>query len=262
MALMISGHPRSGTTMLARLCNNHPDIDVTFELANFLFLNRPWWKYTPLLTGHYLSEKRKLIFRPQPNYTKRSLRYLRSHAFVARYLFTLHRYQQGCIDVPGIEITLHQMFPKARIVGDKYPGYIFDLDKFVDLEGLSRLIIYRDGRDVASSTLMKVRTKWQDLPWITEFDTAVKVAGRWIRAIEIMERYADKLYMLRYEDLVNQPEQELAALGRWLGVDPAGFIWENVYATSIGNHKSDLTQRELDAFMEIAGPTLARLGYL
>ncbi len=261
MALMISGHPRSGTTLLAHLCNRHPDIGVTFELANFLFLGKPYREYQHLLIGHYWAEKRQLIFRPQSNYTLRALRYLRSHAFAVNYLFKLHRYQQGYIDVSSIEAALYRMFPKARIVGDKYPGYVFDLDKFIDLEGLSRLIIYRDGRDVVSSPLMKVRTRWQDQPWVTEFDTVAKIAGRWLQSIEMMERYADKLYMLRYEDLVSQPGQELAALGRWLGVDPAGFNGEDVYANSVGNHKSDLTPKELDEFMEIAGPTMARLGY-
>jgi hypothetical protein len=262
MALMISGHPRSGTTLLTRLCNNHPDIGITFELANFFFLQSPWWKYTFLQTKRYLADKRILIYRPQPNYTMRALRYLRSHLFAIRYLIKLGFYQQTNINVPGIQKTLHQMFPQARIVGDKYPGYIFYFEKFADLEDLTRLVIYRDGRDVASSTLLKARTKWQDLPWVTEFNTPAKVAARWVHAIEMMERYADKLYMLRYEDLVNQPAQELTALAQWLGVDPAGFDWENVYATSVGSHKSDLTPEELDAFMEIAGPTMARLGYL
>jgi hypothetical protein len=262
MALMISGHPRSGTTLLANLCNGHPEIDVTFELASFLFLDKSWWNYTSLLTEHYLVNKRICIYRPRPNFGMRALRYVRSHSFAARYFFALRRYRQGYIDVPSIETTLHHLFPKARIVGDKYPGYIFKLDTFANLQGLSRLVIYRDGRDVTSSTLVRARTRWQDLPWVTEFDTAAKVAKRWVQAIEMMERYADQLYTLRYEDLVSQPEQQLTALGKWLGVDPAGFNWEDVHATSVGNHKSDLTRSELDEFMEIAGPTMTRLGYL
>jgi hypothetical protein len=45
MALIISGHPRSGTTLLQQLCDDHPALGVTNELGNFTHLDRSYLAY-------------------------------------------------------------------------------------------------------------------------------------------------------------------------------------------------------------------------
>ena len=45
-----------------------------------------------------------------------------------------------------------------RIVGDKFPAYMFKMNQFVDLQELLRLVIYRNCRDVTSSFLKKLET--------------------------------------------------------------------------------------------------------
>jgi hypothetical protein len=92
-------------------------------------------------------------------------------------------------------------------------------------------------------------------------DTAEKIAAQWVRAVEIMERCSDRIKMIRYEDLVQQPKRELQTLSDWLGVDPSGFPNGLIRNASIGNYKSGLTNEELTNVMKIAGTTLARLGY-
>ncbi|HWP93464.1 MAG TPA: hypothetical protein VNN20_14825 [Thermodesulfobacteriota bacterium] len=47
-----------------------------------------------------------------------------------------------------------------------------------------------------------------------------------------------------------------------MGVDPAGFSTKMVQNTSIGRYKRELTDEELATVMEIAGPTMKRLGYI
>jgi hypothetical protein len=161
-----------------------------------------------------------------------------------------------------IEAVLKNIFGGARIVGDKYPGYIFQLDKLAVTEGLSCLIIYRDCRDVTSSSLKEARTTWRDQRFAKRFDTAGKAARQWVDAIESMERHIDQLHVIRYEDLVTAPIQELELLGKWLSVDPGGFPAHIIRDASVGKYKSGLSDNELAAVMEIAGPTMARLGYL
>ncbi len=257
MVLLIGGHVRSGTTLMGNLCNSHPEIALTNEFNYFsglgktcaehsrLLLKRLWWKTIDSrigLAGH-----------------------LRNYAFVARYLFKMRRYRDGVIDVEAIELILRGIFPKARIVGDKTPNYMFLLDKFAATNGLSCLIVFRNCGDVASSTLDRVRTKWYKHSWSQTINTAEKVAKRWVRCIEIMERHRDKIHIIRYEDLVQQARRELEGLGKWLGVDPAGFSESMICSirnTSIGKYKSGLTDEELKTVMEVAGPTMARLGYL
>jgi sulfotransferase family protein len=253
MVLLIGGQPRSGTTLLRRLCNSHPEIALTHEFEYFFGLEQTYVEHTYLLLGK-LWEKIGDGF----------VLDLDIYSFVMRYLFNMRRCRGGLINIAAIEATLRSIFPKARIVGDKTPGYVYSLDRFVVTSGLSCLIIFRDCRDVTSSTLESVRTKWRKTPWTQTIDTAEKVAKSWVRSIEIMERHKDKIHIIRYEDLVREPRRELETLANWLGVDSSGFptwIVRSIRDTSVGKYKTKLTDEELKTVMEIAGPTMARLGY-
>jgi hypothetical protein len=248
LVLLIGGHIRSGTTLLRNLCNSHPEMAITNEFSYFFDLEKTYMEHSLLLIKRLW---RKTI-------TKRQLH---NCAFGANYLFNLRRHRNGLIDVKAIESTLRTIFPEARIVGDKTPWYMFSLDKFVATNGLSCLIVYRDCRDVTSSTLEKVRTQWRNQP-TQHIDTAEKVAKRWVHCIEIMERHKDKIHIIRYEDLVREPRRELEVLATWLGVDPAGFPEELIRDNSIGKYKTGLTDEELKRVMDIAGLAMARLGYI
>ena len=258
MVLLIGGHMRSGTTLLWRLCNTHPDIALTNEFNYFSGLGKAYIKHSrPLLKRLWKQTIRRQI---------RLAQLLRNYAFVTRYLFNLQRHRDGLIDGAAIEATLRSIFPKARIVGDKQPYYAFLLDEFAAINGLSWLIIFRDCRDVTSSMLERYRTKWHKNSWMRKYyNTAEKVAKHWVHSIETMERYRDKIHIIRYEDLVQEPRRELEALAKWLGVDCPGFsesIISNIRNTDIGTYKTGLTDEELDTVMKIAGPTMARLGYI
>ena len=140
------------------------------------------------------------------------------------------------------------------------PGYVFLLDDLAAYESLRGVVIYRDGRDVVSSTLQKARTQWKDLPWVTNLDTARKVATNWVTAVDAMDRNAARIHSIRYEGLVRDTAATLDVLADWLDVDPGGFPPTPGVADSIGKHRGGLTEAELDDVMEIAGPALARLG--
>jgi len=149
--------------------------------------------------------------------------------------------------------------PEAPIVGDKFPYYVFILNRLVGIENHACVIIYRDPRDVASSSLRKVRSI--DQPWVRFFNTAEKVARQWVRSIDSMEQHADKVHSIRYESLVSQPEVEIDKLSVYLGVDASGFSLDLVHNNSIGKYKHGLHQDELVMVNAICGPTMSRLGY-
>jgi hypothetical protein len=141
---------------------------------------------------------------------------------------------------------------------------VFLLDRVAGNPGLSCLIIYRDCRDVVSSMLERVRTVWRQRSWSQGVDNAEKVATRWVRSIELMERYQEQICTVCYEDLVSRPRTELERVAQWLAVDPAGFAEariRSVATASVGKYRTGLTQEELATVMRIAGPTMARLGY-
>jgi hypothetical protein len=257
MALIIGGHVRSGTTLLRELCSSHLEMAITHEFNYFSGLGKTYTEHRRILL--------KALWKKTRYRERRLVRHLLNYAFVARYLYSLQRNREGLIDVAAIESTLRSIFPEARIVGDKTPDYALLLDKFVTASGLSCLIVFRDCRDVTSSTLERVRAKWHRNPWTQNINTPEKVAKRWVRHIETMERHKDKMHIIRYEDLVEEPRRELEALAKWLGADPSGFsecMIRGIRNTSIGKYKTGLADEELKAVMEIAGPTMARLGYV
>jgi sulfotransferase family protein len=265
MVLIIGGLPSSGTTLLRHLCNDHPDITLTHEFGNFHYVGKPYREYRDQLLKRLWNkgvlENRFLLWSPTNHLSLKIVKIVESHTFIARYLFEMHRYRRNIVDLSIVGTVLQSMFPKAHIVGDKEPHYVFALDELAKVDGLKRLIIYRDCRDVTSSTLENSRTKWRNKTWIKDFNTAEKGAKQWVRAIELMERNIDKLHIIRYEDLIYQPDRELKALGSWLGVDPMGFPKKIIRDTSIGKYKSGLTDEELVTIMEVAGPAMSRLGY-
>ncbi|MGE0682992.1 MAG: sulfotransferase, partial [Candidatus Binatia bacterium] len=174
----------------------------------------------------------------------------------------LSRVHNGTIDVRPITTALQGLFPSARIVGDKWPDYVFMLDAFVSLPEAMCVMIYRDCRDVASSHLKLARTSWRHEPWIKNADTAEKIANRWVRSMELIECYQDRIHAIRYEDLVRNRQQTFEALGSWLKVDPKGFRQSIVRETNIGKFKAGLSAEEVDLILKIAGPTMRKLGYL
>lgn len=266
MALIIGGLARSGTTLLWRLCNLHPEIKLTYEFREFYALGKPYRKYISSLLGRMWSRgifsNRILGPTELKHRSLRKLYILRCLAFAAQYSRSLYTNDGSIIDAMTIEKTLNALFPEARIVGDKYPGYVFKLDELTAQEGLFCLIIYRDCRDVASSMLKKIRKDWKNQPWTENMNTAGKIAARWVNAIEQMERYSDRIKTINYETLIRRPESELRLLGKWLGVQPSSFPKEIIRDDSIGKYRTGLTDKELEDVMKIAGPTMARQNLL
>ena len=267
--LLIGGRPRSGTTLLRDLCDAHADITLTHEFGTFIALNEPFhvyrrqilrnWRAQPILhCGTFRSLETM-------SRTRQWALSTRGHVFALRYLDKLRRYHPARVDLSAVETTLREVFPGAGIVGDKMPKYVHLLDKLAPTSGLSSVMIYRDCRDVTSSHLKMARTNWRNKGWIRDQDTAEKVAQLWVVALESMERHRDRIHIIRYEDLVREPRRELTALAEWLGLDPAGFperIVNGVRDDGIGKHRTGLSAREMEAVMDIAGPALARLGYV
>jgi len=257
MALIIGGHFRSGTTLTTTLCNQHPEICLTYEFRSFSALNTTLSRYLRRLRKNWYSRG---IVRQSSHQTPWWTR-LSSAWFVANYTLRLLPFAGHPIGVTEIEQVLHQLFPHARFVGDKTPHYVFELDALTREPDLKRIILYRDGRDVTSSMLTAIRGVWKGRRMAQMLDSVEKIAHSWVRSIEAMEKHQKDVYCLRYEDLARHPRATLDALAKWLEVDPAGFRDDLVRDTSIGKYRTGLTPAELDVVEGVAGPTLARLNY-
>ncbi|HEX3035054.1 MAG TPA: sulfotransferase [Thermodesulfobacteriota bacterium] len=259
MALIITGHPRSGTTLLQKICDSHPDIQVTHEFGCFRTLGVPISLYCLGVLGRcWATRSRPILTQPDVSHFSNLLR---CYKLEARFLAQIYRSHSPLVTVSNVESALRHLFPNARIVGDKLPDYVFNLNQFVELDNVSVVVIYRDCRDVTASYLEKLHNGWGSVPVFGAFDTPQKIAENWLSAIQSMTRYQHQVCIIRYEDLIKRPECEFKKLGQCLDVDPAGFPKELVRDSSIGSYKHRLSADDLSAVMRIAGHKLADLGY-
>jgi hypothetical protein len=256
---VIAGMPRSGTTLLRRLCDGHPRMRVTNELGNFGFVGDPYLLYALRAAKRVIEINGRS--RISGRYGSRRANNVGNLSFVTAHLLRLARVGLGRVTLRTIVDDAGRTAPEALVVGDKMPQYIFGMDRLVRFAGLRRLVIYRDCRDVTSSFLTMVRTTWRHRLWVRRMRTAAEIAGVWVQAMEITERHAEHLFAVRYEDLVRDPDLELRRLAEWLGVEAAGFDRTIVSASSIGQHRGGLSSRELADVLRVAGPTLRRWGY-
>ena len=251
--LLIGGLARSGTSLLQELCNNHPQMTITYEFRSFLNTGKRF--------PEYFRGLRKSGRRLNPN-TPRKRRLL-DLSFIWHFNLLILRRGLRRISIEHIHKTLQFIFPNAILVGDKYPFYLWHLSKLTAYDGIRIVIVYRDGRDVAQSINARMKTDWKDKKWAQKkYSNFSQTALTWVRAIELMEEYADQIYIIRYEEFVTNPKAELARLAEYLRVDPAGFKLEMIKSSSIGKYKQFLTKEQIAELVEVAGPTLERLGYI
>jgi hypothetical protein len=251
---MVAGMMRSGTTLLQDLCARHPDIRMTREFGMFEHLGEPLPRYVRRLRKRARRHYSYLDFEK-----KGSRRTLVAASFLARYI--------GLLPLGGWTVTTKSVqrsarltFPGVPVVGDKVPRYIRRLDTHARDPRLTRVVIYRDCRDVVQSALARLSKEWWRQSWARGMDVG-SLSRLWVAAIETMERNASSCHIIRYEDLVTTPAPVIAGLASYLGVDAAGFPIEMIRESSVGKFRTSLTEEQLAEIMAVAGPTLARLGY-
>lgn len=264
MAIIIGGHPRSGTTLLVRLLDGHPDITMTREFGNFQHLGQPWQHYTRYLQKFLKNKPLLAVIRYKSRFlSEHSAQFpqLLNRWFLFRYFLLLRLRHPEAVGAADVESVLHSLLGSGKLVGDKYPDYVFSLDTLAKEPNLQILIIYRDCRHVVESTLHMVGTKWRGKVWTESLNTPAKVAARWVKAIEAMEAHAGRVFIIRYEEFCTRPKEILSRIGQLLGVDPDPFKHDTVRPPGGPRRPPTLSTDDLQEVMDIAGPTLRRLGY-
>ncbi len=264
MILIISGHQRSGTTILRRVCDGHPQIRVANEFGCFADVG---------LTVKQAASARLAQWRLVNGrwaYDSASATHPRRHWhnlwFTLSYLWRLARITRGKVTALGVGEALRSQWAEAAVMGDKLPQYMPLLPQLLADHPAKVLLIYRDGRDVTHSFLEKVQTVWQDRAWANELNTAEKIARNWVTQIEQMKQLQQQygpaqVHIIQYERFVTEPGPVLNDLAAWLGVNPAGFPLQQVRAGSIGKYRQGLTRQQIEQVESLAGTTLQQLGY-
>ena len=290
----VYGHARSGTTLLMRLIDAHPDVHCSRQAH---FFTRP-----PYL--HALVSDPDVAFWLQ----RGSFRWNRGRDLSPVVLRA------------AADFILERDAARtgAKIVGDKSPNSIND-GEAVDLThriypDAKIVYIVRDGRDAVLSHRfqafidapqhlgqadLRLRAEFQRDPesfhstgksLFTEKSIGDYARG-WVRNVEATtERgralYGDHFHALRFEDLLADPARETAAVWAFLGADPAfpgaaeaietvagtnrdarwqetkaGEIADDIPKGQQGSWEAFFSERDKRVFVEIAGETLAAWHY-
>ena len=159
---------------------------------------------------------------------------------------------------------------------DKTPPNIDHVDLLAEVfEGAKFVELVRDGRDVALSMITK--------PW---GDNNVWTCGlRWASCIREGERQRaarpDDVLLVRYEDLVTQPQEQLQRVSGFLGIaydddmlavektdtsklqhqDWFGNLWKGINTSAMDKWRTKMDEHDQRVFLAAAGEELALHGY-
>jgi Sulfotransferase family len=262
--LFIVGCPRSGTRMLGRLVDSHPEIAVVHE-ARFVpgwFVHRRGVTADGFATPELVERLVGFERFDRLGVAREDLERLLDagepvpYATFVSGLFELHRRQRG-----------------KRLVADKSPRYTRNLPTLHELFPSARIVhVVRDGRDVALSVgswrkvteggglVARYRT-WPE-------DPVTAIALWWEREVRLacedgralgLELYREP----RYEALVADPAGECARLCGFLGVayDAAMLASERPPVPGVRDWSTQMPPDDVRRFEAAAGDLLDELGY-
>lgn len=249
---------RSGTTMLQQALNRHSRIVIPPETGFFThFIG-----HSAKGQAHHLRRINADLGIDLPRPRKR----IRRREDTIRFYDQMATaYLEKLSAAPGTmfgEKTPHHLLRVRRII------HAFPDAKYI--------LVHRDGRDVALS-LTRVPWFCSDLQVTFSYWLRCCRASRWLR-----DQGNVNLLVLRYEDLVTQPEVELRRIAEFLGLDyepemaeGSGNVegtlpWEadwktrattKITSARIGNWRRELSPTQVSRLERWGGSVLKDLGY-
>jgi len=107
----------------------------------------------------------------------------------------------------------------------------FNMDKFFDLfPDAKLLVLIRDGRDVVESAARK----WPDEPyefWVQQWADGAREILKFMRAFATSR--GTNWELVRYEDLLEHPDETVGALLSFLGSHPTEFDWNQLHTLPV-----------------------------
>lgn len=286
--LWIFGSPRSGSTWLLQLLGEHPAV---------IPVNEP-------LIGWYLSpfDSDQAGWSPEGmtsrTFTVRRVqRDKRDHFFAGEFeqvwSAALGRMMRERFLAHAMRYPAREPLPRA-ILALKEPNGSQSADMIMRaLPGSRLLFLLRDGRDVVDSDLAaRIDGAWAirtlgatGVADDERRDFVVESAHKWLWRTEVVEEayaaHRGPKLLVRYEELLAEPEAGLRAILEWLGLDAsppsvAAAVERHAFdrlperergpreffrAASPGLWRENLSADEQAAMLEVIGPKLASLGY-
>jgi len=215
--LFIVGSPRSGTTLLKRMLNAHPELAITRETH---------WITRYYKTGKGLTHDKKVTEALIPKlFEYHRLPHLGLEADALKGIVSKNK-TMSYADFVSAVFDLYGQRQNKSLVGDKTPGYVRNIPLLHKLWPHSKFIhMIRDGREVCLSmqkwrltekTLNKYAS-WND-------DTLSTIALWWKWHVQLGTEAGQKLtpsnyYEIKYEQLIDNPGQSCNELCDYLGLE-------------------------------------------
>ncbi len=248
--LFLVGMPRSGTKLLRTILNNHPSVGIATSETEFLPNWIKEWASYGDLSGRGNFRK----------FYKRSMQFpyfqnqLRKGAVIDE-----EAWFRSCatFDLPTVfsQVIQHNIGFKQNLLywGDKSPGYTFWIKEINEAFPDSKFVhIVRDPRDYALS----VRKAWG-----RNLSRAVQ---QWKEGTAYVERVRHSpdvhLYTLKFEDLLQEPDETITKLCEFLGVPFFPELLSVGQVESVGDaaEKSGIVKSNMNKFTEKLSPTEIR----
>ena len=276
------GCPRSGTTLLQRMLDAHPELTVTNDTH---FVPRVLEKHVPEVVAAAAGGTRVPLTAALVDAVTGYHRFRRLGVTVAE----ARALAVDCDDYASFVSRLYAAVAGRagkRLAGEKTPDFVRRLPLLLGLFPRSRVVhIVRDGRDTALSLL-----GWANADkgpgrldyWRTDPTAVAALWWRW--QVETGQYDGARLpsslyYELRYEDLVAAPEAEAERLCAFLGLSPSAAMTQfhrgkerraaGVSAKQqwlpptrgLRNWRSEMPADDALLFDALCGDLLDRLGY-
>ena len=281
------GSPRSGSTWLILMAAQHPKIvimnepTIGYHLSPFL-CNEPGYHAEDLDINTF-TQRRVMEDDPQKFFSARHADvWVRGLRQLLNDRFRVH-----------LERTVPGEVPDDALLLIKEPNGSQSADVIMRAQPRARLLfLLRDGRDVVDSELASFAIGgWQERRFAhmrgvgedERLDFVTRSAYQWLWRTEVVQsafaEHTGPKHMVRYEDLLREPERHFGELFEWLGMpletsEVAGMVETlafeklpsrgpnkfNRFATP-GAWRENLRPDERAAVEDILRPKLGELGY-
>lgn len=267
--IFIFGSARSGTSLLSRIIDSHPNISVPFE-SHLYDTFIPWLKYygdlglannREQLVDDILSTECMRDWSPRPSRE--------------RILAEIHTFDFGGV-VDGLLRSWSLDQGKQRW-GEKTPWHAYFWREIInDFPRCKIIHIVRDGRDSSLS--------WKNARFGPKH--YYFLAKKWVQFLQAIDELKaeigqDSIFEIRYEDLLLNPEEKSREICSFIGEEFSSdmlnfYANSNPYPTDKANlknltkpiissnsnkWKAQMSARDLRVFEAVAGEYLEQYGY-
>lgn len=272
--IFIVGAPRSGTTMLQYRLRNHKRISFpTGESHFFIPLYRRQDDFGDLTCMDNIRRVLDAMYNQSRDFLEGDLHGVQFDIdALAREFYDERRYTIPAI-ISGLFTRNAQGEGKVRW-GDKTPYYVMHIPKLLEWFPDAQIVhLIRDGRDVALSLFGRqhdfgVYNSYFAAEYWESYVERGRDAGRTLSPHQYLE--------LRYEDLLESPEDSMKTLCNFLGetysdtifdvnpVDNPGktpLVHQPINASNAEKWRTLMSPSQIKAFESVAGDTLRQCGY-